>query len=324
MATYHCSVKVISRGKGQSAIASAAYRAGEKLHDLRTGEVQDYTRKEAIEHSEIITPDHAPAWAKDREQLWNRVEQAERRKDAQLSREVEVALPRELPAEAQRDLVRQFVRDEFTSRGMVADINIHCPKAGDGGKQPHAHIMLTLRPIEGEDFAKRKDRSWNDKDLVEGWRKGWAERVNAAYRQHGHSHQVDHRSYERQGKEQVAQVHLGPAAHAMEKRGIATERGDKNRAIDLLNRTFEQARHAFEKASKAVSSKVEKMREALKGDTLAKVGDKLNQRTLDNAAKILQERKAQREAQRRQEQQQSKGRSRSGPKRDRGGPSFGF
>lgn len=313
MSTYHCSVKVISRGKGQSAIASAAYRAGEKLLDRSTGEVKDFTRKEAVEYSEIIAPDNAPAWAKDRQELWNRVEQAERRKDAQLSREVEVALPRELPPEAQRDLVRQFVREEFTSRGMVADINIHCPKAGDEGKQPHAHIMLTLRPLEGENFAKKKDRSWNDKDLVEGWRKSWGERVNTAYRQHGHSHQVDHRSYERQGKEQAPQIHLGPAAHAMEKRGIATDRGDKNRAIALLNKTFEQARLAFEKASKAVSSKVEKMREAIKGDTLSNVGDKLNQRTMDNAARMLQERKAAREQQQKQQQKQVKTPTKKGP-----------
>src|SRR6516165_11628728 len=101
MAIYHLSVKVISRGGGRCATAAAAYRAGELVHDRSTGQDFDYTRKSGVEHTEILAPDHAPQWVFDRAELWNRVEEAEVRKDAQLAREVEVALPIELNEESQ-------------------------------------------------------------------------------------------------------------------------------------------------------------------------------------------------------------------------------
>lgn len=160
MAIYHLSVKIISRSKGRSAVASAAYRAGEKLHDLREDKTHDYSRKSGVIHREVITPDGAPEWATQREVLWNRVEASEKRKDSQLAREVEIALPRELSTEARAQLVRSFVQDEFTNKGMIADVAIHNPEASDGQENPHAHIMLTMRHLDDWEFGG-KNRQWN-------------------------------------------------------------------------------------------------------------------------------------------------------------------
>ena len=148
MAIYHFSAKVIGRSGGRSAIASAAYRAAERLHDARLDLDHDYTGKEGVIHREIMLPEGAPARWLDRGTLWNEVETGEKRKDAQLARDIEISLPRELgQAEAIR-LVQDFVREQFVARGMVADLNVHWTRAADGGEQPHAHVMLTMRRLE--------------------------------------------------------------------------------------------------------------------------------------------------------------------------------
>ena len=159
VAIYHFSAKVIGRSAGRSAVASAAYRAGERLHEARPDLDHDYSAKQGVVHSEIMLPDGAPdRWrsADDsrealrvvRERLWNEVEAGEKRKDAQLARDIEISLPRELgKAEAIR-LVRDFVQEQFVARGMVADLNVHWTQARDGGEQPHAHVMLTMRRLE--------------------------------------------------------------------------------------------------------------------------------------------------------------------------------
>ena len=185
MAIYHLRAKIISRSKGQSTVAgaayrsgghsathAAAYRSGEKLLDERTGRTFDYGRKQGIVHTEIIAPANAADWAYTRSALWNRVELAEKRKDAQVAREIEISLPRELSHEQRIELVRAFVKEQFVQRGMVADIALHCPKATDGKDQPHAHIMLTLRPLkpDGSGFGN-KERAWNEHALLEHWRK---------------------------------------------------------------------------------------------------------------------------------------------------------
>jgi ATP-dependent exoDNAse (exonuclease V) alpha subunit len=135
--------------------------------DGRTGAVHDYTRKSDIRHSEIMAPEAAPEWSLDRPALWSAVEAAERRKDAQLAREAQLALPRELDADRQIALLRSFVRDEFVSRGMVADFSLHDHTGSDG--QPHAHVMLTMRSIDETGFGL-KVRDWNSDELLVHWR----------------------------------------------------------------------------------------------------------------------------------------------------------
>lgn len=217
MAIYHLRAKIMSRSKGQSAVAgaayrggghsavhAAAYRSGAILVDERTGQSYDYSQKGHVEYTEIMAPEGAPGWTHDRSQLWNHVEAGEKRKDAQLAREMEITLPRELTPEECRDLVREFVRDEFVSRGMVADIAIHRPKASDGGEQPHAHVMLTMRTLgpDGEGFGP-KVREWNNVALLEGWREAWAEAANRALERAGKEDRIDHRTLEAQGIERA-------------------------------------------------------------------------------------------------------------------------
>ncbi len=264
MAIYHCSIKVISRGKGKSAVAAAAYRAGEKIKNEFDGETHDYTRKGGVVHTEILLPDHAPAEYADRATLWNAVEKIEKAKNAQLAREIELALPRELTREQGISLVREYVKRHFVAAGMCADVCLH----DTGGGNPHAHIMLTMRPFDERDAwgAKQKkeyilDRDgnkiydpkkrqykcksvpatdWNEQTKAEEWRAAWAQFCNQALEQNGHTERIDHRSYERQGIDQIPTVHLGVAASAMEKRGIRTERGDLNREIEITNKSLRQ------------------------------------------------------------------------------------
>lgn len=163
MAIFHCQVKIISRGKGQSAIASAAYRSGTRLKDERTKEVQDYTKKHFIEYSEIQLPENAPKEYQDRATLWNAVEKVEKLKNSRLAREIEVALPRELNLEQQKRLVHDYVESQFVSEGMCADWSIHNPKPDDKHPErpanPHAHIMLTVRSIKKNGKWAPKRRS---------------------------------------------------------------------------------------------------------------------------------------------------------------------
>lgn len=259
MALFHFTAQVIGRSTGRSAPGAAAYRAGERIIDERTGLIFDYSRKRGVEHREIIAPDNAPAWMLNREQLWNAVERAEVRKDAQLCREVEVALPCELTREQRLDLLRSFVREEFVGRGMVADICVHNPRGADGLERPHSHIMLTMRELAGEGFGK-KNRGWNGKDLLEDWRERWASHVNCALERHGHRDRVDHRSLEAQRADALQraadpdrdhiergvaeliaesldrepQPKLGRAA-AFERRGIKSDRGNQGRQVQERN-----------------------------------------------------------------------------------------
>lgn len=258
MAIYHLSAKVIGRSSGRSATGAAAYRAAEIVRDERTGIVHDYSRKGGVEHREIVAPDNAPAWMRDREQLWNAVEKVERRKDAQLAREVEVGIPRELTPDQRRELVREFVREEFVSRGMIADVCWHMGKASDGGAHPHAHILLTMRELTGDGFGN-KNRDWNGKDVLEGWRERWEAHANRALERAGRDERIDHRSFADRGVDREPQPKLGPVAAKLERQGIVTERGDELRAVEARN----TERAELEVRRDGLSRQIEAVREAL-------------------------------------------------------------
>ncbi|MBJ5846100.1 MobA/MobL family protein [Salmonella enterica subsp. enterica serovar Typhimurium] len=230
MAIYHLSMKIISRNSGYSAVASAAYRSGSLMLDERTGLTHDYTRKSGVAEAVILTPATAPAWCTNRAELWNAVEKAERRKNSQLAREIELAIPHELPQDAARETVLAFVRENFVSQGMIADVAFHHMDKTN----PHAHIMLTTRAIGPAGFSG-KVRDWNDRTHAETWRASWADHANRALANAGYQEEIDHRSYERQGLEKTPGIHLGKSACAMETRGIETERGEQNRLINRLN-----------------------------------------------------------------------------------------
>ena len=282
VAIYHCSIKIISRGKGKSAVAAAAYRSGETLTNHYDGVTHDFTRKGGIVHTEILLPPHAPPDFADRSILWNSVEKIEKAKNSQLAREIEIALPVELDREQQIQLIREYVKENFVSVGMCADFAIHDKQDGN----PHAHIMLTMRPLEqsGEWGAKSKKEylldkdgqriklkngtfksrkvdtvDWNSQEKAEVWRQAWADIANRYLAAQDIPERIDHRSYKRQGIEQIPTVHMGVAATQMERRGIVTEKGEHNREIREQNRLLKEVKRRIaaltawikEKASQA-------------------------------------------------------------------------
>lgn len=285
MAIYHFSAQIISRSNGSSAVGSSAYRSGEKIEDERTGLIHDYTRKSGVEHTEILTPDNAPEWASERAKLWNEVEKIEKSKNSQLSREINIALPKELSLKEQIKLTREFAKDTFVNKGMVADIAIHDNSKGN----PHAHIMLTVRPFneQGEWGAKSKKEyilnkdgekiklksgeyksrkidtvDWNKKENLEKWREQWAKYANRSLERNGIKERIDHRSLKEQGVQRVPQIHVGPHASAMEKRGMESDRGklnkeikETNKLIGDINRDGRKLLEEFKEVRKAVDKK---------------------------------------------------------------------
>jgi Ti-type conjugative transfer relaxase TraA len=234
MAIYHFSVKVISRASGRSAVAAAAYRSAERLHDERFDRDHDFSNKSGVVHSEVMLPEHAPEHFSDREKLWNEVEAFEKRKDAQLSREVEFAIPREMTQAQGIGLARDFVQQVFVDRGMIADLNVHWDIGPDGMAKPHAHVMLTMREA-GEDGFGQKVRDWNRTELVEQWRERWADHVNARLAELDIDARIDHRSLEAQGIGLEPQDKIGPAAHRMGERGVESERIEDHHEIARRN-----------------------------------------------------------------------------------------
>ena len=235
MAIYRLSADIVRRSAGRTVTAAAAYRAGACITDQRSGIVSDYRPRRGVVHTEIMAPDGAPTWMRDRAALWNGVESIEKRKDAQLARDIELALPHELSPAARLDLVRGFVRTAFVDHGMVADIAIHAPSRDDADhRNHHAHVLLTLRPIDGDGFGN-KERSWNQTEQLEQWRDSWEQHVNRALTLAGESVRVDHRSFAAQGIAQLPQPKLSPAVVEMEARGIRTERGNQLREVAAIN-----------------------------------------------------------------------------------------
>lgn len=208
MAIYHFSGTIISRGKGQSAVSASAYRAAEKITDLCTATIHNFTKNKAdLIHKKILFPKHAPIWVSERAKLWNAIERVAKRKDAQLAREFVFALPLELSQQQNIDLATEFVQDVFVTLGMVADLCIH---SGHAGKcQPHAHAMLTMRKLTPDGFGL-KEVAWGQKRLLFTWRKNWADYCNRALATHGHDAQIDHRSFSSQGVKLEPLGQIGP------------------------------------------------------------------------------------------------------------------
>ena len=144
IAIYHLEAKAVSRGAGRSAVAASAYMSCSSLYNDYDGIRHDYTRKQGLVWQDVILPAMAPPEWKDREQLWNAVEEAEKTKDSRLAREFIVALPRELDRQTQIMLIKEFIQEQFVSDGMCADAAIH----DTDGQNPHAHILLTVRPLD--------------------------------------------------------------------------------------------------------------------------------------------------------------------------------
>lgn len=234
MAIYHFSAKVISRAKGSSAVAAAAYRSASRLHDARLDRAHDFSNKAGVVHSEVLLPEGAPEHWRDREALWNAVEAKEVRKDAQLAREVEFAIPLELSQADGVELARSFVQREFVDKGMVADLNVHWDVGADGEAKPHAHVMLALRSA-GPDGFGAKVRDWNSTDQLVAWREAWADHANRRLAELGLDARIDPRALKDQGIELEPQNKIGASGARRELHGEAAERAEDHRAIARRN-----------------------------------------------------------------------------------------
>jgi len=222
LAIYHLSAKIVSRAQGQSVVASAAYRAADHLQDQRIGKTFDYTRKQGVEHAEILAPENAPEWVFDRQKLWNAVEAIERRKDAQLAREIEIALPVELTKQQQIAAMRDYAQRAFVSKGMVVDLAIH----RDNPENPHAHLLVTTRGLSGDGFG-RKQRGWNERSQLLKWREQWAEVGTEHLLKAGREIRIDHRTLEAQGIDLAPGRKIGLSAERQRSPSLTTSLADK-------------------------------------------------------------------------------------------------
>lgn len=264
MAIYRLSTSYVGRSHGRSAVQAAAYRARTCLYDDRTGKTHDY-RRAGVETgkfiaSGILLPENAPTWLTDetlseqqrRAVLWNAVETKETRKDAVLARDMLISLPRELSYDENIELVTTFLRDYCTARGMVADWAFHEEPAGDGGLNPHAHVMLTVRPFDldtADGWGKKAHRGlpksadqpvpsgpdWNSRAQLMTWREEWAVYANRTLATRGHDIRIDHRSYEEQGIDAEPGFPIGKTAAALEREGEETSAAERLAEIKREN-----------------------------------------------------------------------------------------
>jgi ATP-dependent exoDNAse (exonuclease V) alpha subunit len=236
MAIFRLEAKIFSREKrGRSVIAAAAYRTGTKLKDEISGKIFDYARRvKGVIETMILAPEGAPAWATNSGELWNRVEAGEKRADAQLAREFVLALPKELSADDQFQTAVDWAKKELVTSGMIAEVSLHHDKAG---RNPHVHILCTMRKLDGEKFSAKKSREWNDLGVLAKQRESWAAAVNAALEKAGRPERVDHRSLKDQGIDRLPEPKVGVAATAMKRKGVLedSERFKLVRKIKLIN-----------------------------------------------------------------------------------------
>lgn len=288
--SFHFSVNIISRGKGKSAVASAAYISGEKIKNEWDGVTHDYTRKQGVISKEIFLPDHAPKEYKDRKTLWNSVELFEKNSNAQLARNFIISLPKELSIEENKKMIEEYIQTNFVKEGMIVDLAIH-DESREGNQNIHAHIMTIVRPInedgtwgqkskkeyildeKGEKILNKNGKpktrkveltTWNDKVNVEKWRENFSDLCNKYLERAGAEKRVDHRSFKRQGIKQILTIHLGASASAMERKGIRTEKGDINREIKKQNELLKNIGNEIKKITSWLVGFKDKLKESYK------------------------------------------------------------
>ncbi|OHO25022.1 MobQ family relaxase [Streptococcus sp. HMSC034B04] len=288
--SFHFSVNIISRGKGKSAVASAAYISGEKIKNEWDGVTHDYTKKQGVISKEIFLPDHAPEEYKDRKTLWNSVELFEKNSNAQLARNFIISLPKELSIEENKKMIEEYIQNNFVKEGMIVDLAIH-DESRDGNQNIHAHIMTIVRPInedgtwgqkskkeyildeKGEKVLNKNGKpktrkveltSWNDKGNVEKWRESFSNLCNEYLAKNKLEKRVDHRSFKRQGIKQIPTIHLGASASAMERKGIRTEKGDINREIKRQNELLKNIGNEIKKITSWLAGFKDKLKESYK------------------------------------------------------------
>ena len=293
MAIYHMQAKVVSRGSGRSAVAASAYMSCSRMYNDYDGIQHDYTRKHGLIYQEVMLPPMAPSEWNDREQLWNAVEETEKTKDSRLAREFVVALPVELDKDSNISLLQDFIKKNFVDMGMCADFAIH----DTDGHNPHAHILLTVRPLnengtwqyktekeylcikDGEEKGyERIDKhpkssrygrqnpiseQWNSDEQLCIWRANWADAVNKMLARNQINATIDHRSFADQGITEQPTIHEGYIAQNMEKKGIIADRCEINRQIRADNKMLQELKANVAKLAEAVEKSVPIIAETL-------------------------------------------------------------
>jgi hypothetical protein len=267
MASYHLSVKTIKRSAGRSATAAAAYRVGERIECQREGRVHDYTRKQGIEETFILTPKDAPDWASDRSRLWNEAEASETRRNSVTAREWELALPSEISAEDRSQITRDFAQELVSRYGVAVDVAIHAPHREGDQRNHHAHVLTSTRKLEAGGFTAKTrvlDSAKTGGVEIEQMRGLWAELQNRALERVGEIERVDHRSLEKQREtaldrgdkltaeelDRDPELKLGPAANSMERRAKVMAERQGREYVPVTERgavvhAARQARAAF-------------------------------------------------------------------------------
>ncbi|WP_099349454.1 MobQ family relaxase [Acetobacter aceti] len=220
VAIFHLSVKTVSRSTGRSAVAAAAYRSGDTLTNERDGRQHNYANRTGIDESFIIAPAGCE-WTHDRSILWNAAEQAEKRSNSVTAREYVLALPAELDAKERAGLARAFASAVVERYGVAADVALHAPSAGGDDRNYHAHILTTTREVEADGLGKKTrilDAAKTGGPEIESLRELWAMQCNEALERHQQPARIDHRSYERQGVDEMPTIHLGPTSTAVERK----------------------------------------------------------------------------------------------------------
>ena len=293
MAIYHMQAKVVSRGSGRSAVAASAYMSCSRMYNDYDGIQHDYTRKHGLIYQEVMLPPMAPLEWNDREQLWNAVEETEKTKDSRLAREFVVALPVELDKNSNISLLQNFIKKHFVDMGMCADFAIH----DTDGHNPHAHILLTVRPLnengtwqyktekeylcikDGEEKGyERIDKhpkssrygrqnpiseQWNSDEQLCIWRANWADAVNKMLARNQINATIDHRSFADQGITEQPTIHEGYIAQNMEKNGIIADRCEINRQIRADNKMLRELKAQVAKLAQAVEKSIPIIAETL-------------------------------------------------------------
>ena len=283
----HLEIRIVQRSKGSSAVAGAAYQAGEKLFSEYDQKMKNYLYKKEVLYTEVMLPTNAPPGYADRATLWNAAEEVEKQWNSQLARRFVVALPREVPLEMCPQMMQEYCREHFVSKGMCCDFAIHDPDPP--GHNPHCHIMLTMRAIDENGKWLPKSRKvydldengerirlpsgnwkshkedtvdWNEQYHAEEWRHGWELVQNKYLELAGSPERVDMRSYERQGLDKIPTVHMGAAVCALERKGIETNIGNLNRDIKAANRMMNAIRSTIRNLRDWIADIVEATKEA--------------------------------------------------------------
>lgn len=253
MAIYHLNSKPIERSKGRSSVACIAYRAGIKIHDERLGKDFDFSKRDGVLSTHIITPNNIQI---SRDELWNLAEKSENRKNGRPAREIIINLPHELDEQARQKLAVEFAQMVVKKYGVAVDMALHHPDKQGDNRNFHAHLLLTTRQLEQDSkgnikLGKKAEPELSNtqlkelglpkaKDELTNLRKAWADLANAYLAEHGLDERIDHRSHKDRGLETLPTVKMGWKATELERQGIRTEVGDQNRAIRAYNAELEK------------------------------------------------------------------------------------